>query len=77
LSFLLCAALRLLLAQSHTDVCSFLRSGARLAQYKKSGVKPWPLFACAKCWLGFSPAFFDFLLEKNNQCGYLKVLASF
>jgi len=77
LSFLLCAALRLSLSLSHTDVCSFLRSGVRLAQNKKSGVKPWPLFACAKNGLGLSPAFFDFLLEKNNQCGYLKELASF
>ena len=38
-SFLLYAALRLSFAQSHTDVCSFTLSGARLAYSKKSDVK--------------------------------------
>ena len=38
LSFSLTAALRLSLIQSHTDVCSFIRSGARLALNKKSVV---------------------------------------
>jgi len=65
LSFLLCAALRLSLSLSHTDVCSFLRSGVRLAQNKKSGVKPWPLFACAKNGLGFLPAFLISYLRKT------------
>src|SRR5690606_29130380 len=38
-AFLLLAALRLSLIQSHTAVCSFIRSGARLAINKKSCVK--------------------------------------
>ena len=38
LSFLLTATLHLSLAQSHTEVCSFTRSGVRLALSKKSVV---------------------------------------
>ena len=38
LSFLMTAALYLSLTQSHTEVCSFVRSGVRLAFSKKSVV---------------------------------------